>query len=53
MLFNSETTSNNDFDKNFARLIFADRAKIPSLWTKLFVDLLRNTKFAKYNPRQK
>ena len=41
MLFKSETTLNNDFDKDFAWIIFADRRNIQTLWTRFFEDLLK------------
>ena len=33
-------------------LIFTNREKIRTLWTQFFVDLLKNAKSAKINPRQ-
>ena len=52
MLFKSETMPNNDCDKNFAWIIFADRGKIQTLWVQFFEDLLKNEKSSKINPLQ-
>ena len=52
MLFKSETTLNNNFDKDFGGIIFADRRKIQTLSTRFFRGFAKNTKSTKTNSPQ-